>query len=247
MPIDKKISVILPTYNEKVHIALLIDTIHNVLSAYSHEILVVDGNSPDGTYQAVAGLRHPYVKAILRTENSGLAESIRCGLEYARGEIFAVMDSDFNHQPRYLSFMIQSLAHYDCVCASRFLCGGKMNSHARQILSRIFNAFIRLMTGSRLTDNLYGFFVIKREQIQRCHFDDIFRGYGDYYMRLLQNLQKNDVTILEIPAVSGGSEGMEFTKILRIFWRYLLAVVQLSCRIRAKAHVQRDKEMPDMR
>ncbi|MFC1815192.1 glycosyltransferase, partial [Thermodesulfobacteriota bacterium] len=123
-----KISIILPTYNEKGNILLLIDAIHAELYDYNHEIIVVDDNSPDGTYQAVLGLNHPNVKTILRTENRGFANSIRCGIENAVGDIFVIMDSDFNHRPEYLPFMIQSLSHYDCVSASRFLYGGKMDS-----------------------------------------------------------------------------------------------------------------------
>lgn len=56
MVINGKISVILPTYNEKGNILLLIEAIRTELSDYDHEILAVEDNSPDGTYQAVLNL-----------------------------------------------------------------------------------------------------------------------------------------------------------------------------------------------
>lgn len=157
-----KISIILPTYNEICGIMQVIDVIHKEVETLDHEIIVVDDNSPDGTYQYVIRLGYPYVKAILRTENRGFANSIRCGLENASGDVLVVMDSDFNHQPKYLSFMIEATCHYDVVSASRFLYGGAMFPRSRHILSWAFNIFVRLVTKGQITDSLYGYFAIKR-------------------------------------------------------------------------------------
>ena len=66
---DKKISVILPTYNEKGNIVPLVKEIHSTLFEYDHEIIVVDDNSPDGTYQAVKDLKYKWVIALLRTKD----------------------------------------------------------------------------------------------------------------------------------------------------------------------------------
>ena len=103
-----KISVILPTYNEKDNIMPLIMAVHKELLSYEHEIIVVDDNSSDGTYRTVSNAKLPFVKAILREHDRSLAKSIRCGLENASGKVFVVMDSDFNHQPKYLPFMVDS-------------------------------------------------------------------------------------------------------------------------------------------
>ncbi len=225
----EKVSVILPTYNEKENIASLIDTTHNELADYNHEILVVDDNSPDGTYQAVLNLNYPYVRAILRTQNRGLANSIRCGLENAEGTIFVIMDSDFNHQPQYLPFMIQSLSYYSCVSASRFLYGGKMDIRIRHILSWAFNIFIRLVTGGGITDNLYGFLAIKRNVIEKCNYDNIFWGYGDYFIRLLYYLQKNHVQVLQFPAINAERRGGVGNRaFLKTFCQYVAATMKLG-------------------
>jgi len=229
MAINGKISVILPTYNEKDNILSLIEAIHAELINYEHKILVIDDNSPDGTYQIVLNYNFPYVKTILRTEKRGLANSIRFGLENAKGNIFVVMDSDFNHQPKYLPAMIESLSYYDCVSASRFLYGGKMNSRPRHILSWLFNIFVRLMTGGQITDNLYGFWAIKRNIIEKCNYDNIFWGYGDYFIRMLYYLQKLNVNILQIPAVNGERKsGKQNNKFLQVFWQYFTEVIKLA-------------------
>lgn len=233
-PMNEKISVILPAYNEKDNILHLADAIHNELADYDHEIIVVDDNSPDGTYQAVVDSGWPFIKAILRTENRGLANSIRCGLENARGNIFVVMDSDFNHQPRYLPFMINSLSYYDCVSASRFQYGGGMDNSLRMSLSWIFNIFVRLMTRRWVTDSLYGFFAINRAVIEQLNYDDIFWGYGDYCIRLMYYLQAKKMSILQFPAVNGVRRGGKGnSSFLKVFVQYTIETLKLSIKGRS--------------
>ena len=241
MKLTEKISVILPTYNEKDNILPLISAIHNELSDYDHEILVIDDNSPDKTYQVIMNCNYPYVRAILRTENRGFANSIRCGLENATGSIFVIMDSDFNHQPKYLPFMIQALSYYDCVSASRFLYGGKMDVAMRHFLSWCFNIFVRLITVGAITDNLYGFLSIKRKIIEQCNYDDIFWGYGDYAIRLMYYLQKHKVEILQFPAVNGKRKaGKGNSRFFKVFWQYFKEVIKLTYKVRVKGNVQRN-------
>lgn len=226
-------SIILPTYNEKQNVLCLIDEINAVLKDVIKEIIVVDDNSPDGTYEALVLLKKENVRPILRTTNRGLANSIRCGLETAQGEILIVMDSDFNHQPKYLPFMIDSLKHYECVTASRYLYGGKMDSRIRHLLSWLFNVFTRVMTGGYITDNLYGFFAIKRESLTQLDYNNIFWGYGDYFIRLLYYLQKQEVTILQFPAVNGKRlHGEGNSRFFKVFIQYSMEVVRLACKIK---------------
>jgi dolichol-phosphate mannosyltransferase len=152
-------------------------------------------------------------------------------LENASGNILVVMDSDFNHRPSYLPFMIQSLSHYDCVSASRFIYGGAMFPRSRHFLSWIFNIFVRILTKGQITDNLYGFFVIKKDSLIKLNFDDIFWGYGDYYIRLLYFLQKNKAEILQVPAQNGRRlSGQANTAFLRVFFQYSIETIKLAWR-----------------
>ena len=229
MQTKEKISIILPTFNEGENIPCLIEDIHNALSGCDHEILVIDDNSADGTYEAARSLKAPYVKAILRTTDASLGKSIRCGIENASGDIFVIMDSDYNHQPRYIPFMLQSLSHYDCVLASRFLYGGRMDHPVRHYCSWIFNIFTRLMTGGGITDSLYGYFAIKRKTMEECPYDLIFWGYGDYCIRLVYYLQKKNVPVLQIPAVNGKRRsGQGNSNLVKTFFQYLFEVCKLT-------------------
>lgn len=225
---NEKISVILPTHNEKGNISPLLEAIHGQLGGFNHEILVVDDNSPDGTHQAVIDLNYPYVKAILRTEDHSLAKSIRCGLENASGDIFVIMDSDFNHHPKYLPFMMQALPYFDCVIGSRFLYGGRGAGVSRHLLSWAFNIFLRLITAGRITDSLYGFLAIHRRVMERLNYDDIFWGFGDYCIRLMFYLQGQGSTILQIPMIiTKRVSGKGNRRFINVFIKYAIAALAL--------------------
>jgi dolichol-phosphate mannosyltransferase len=224
------ISIILPTYNESENIVPLIADILCELNEHSIEIIVVDDNSPDGTYEAAAAFRDPRIRAFRRTQDKGLAKSVRCGLEKALGDVLVVMASDFNDRPQYLKFMIQSLSDFDCVSASRYLYGGGMGNRLRYILSGIFNQFTRFMIGGALTDYQYCFFAIKKRLLAQCDYDKIFWGFGDYKIRLFYYLLKMKARILEIPAQNGRRRaGRGNHRFIRLFFQYTISVLRLAC------------------
>ncbi|EKE01965.1 MAG: Dolichyl-phosphate beta-D-mannosyltransferase [uncultured bacterium] len=224
------VSVVLPCFNESGNIIPLIDTIHRELeiNKWQHEIIIVDDNSPDKTYDIVLQKQYRYVKAFLRTKEPSFAKSIRYGIEQATGDYIVVMDSDFNHQPKYLPVLLENLKYYDCVVASRFVYGGKMSSKARHLASWFFNIFVRILTRHYITDSLFGYFAIKRNVLEKLKFDDIFWGYGEYCIRLMYYLQKNKTTILQIPAVLGERiYGKGNSRFVKIFVQYTKATIGL--------------------
>lgn len=224
----KLISIVLPCFNEKGNIIPLIHEINNVLLKQSHEIIVVDDNSPDGTYQAVVDLNLPNVQAILRTSDPSFAKSIRAGIEATKGSIIIIMDSDFNHEPSYLPIMVANCQFYDVVSGSRFVYGGNMGSRFRHISSWIFNVFIRILTKKLITDSLFGFIAIRREALEQVNFDAIFWGYGDYCIRLMYYLQQKSFTILQIPVVLGQRKyGEGNKKLVKTLFSYLKATMHL--------------------
>jgi dolichol-phosphate mannosyltransferase len=233
------ISVILPAYNERDNAVSLARAIADELSGHELEVLVVDDNSPDGTCEAVRAIGDPRIQCILRKENRGFANSIREGLERARGDIFIIMDSDWNHQPKYLPIMIEALKFYDCVSGSRFVYGGRMNSRRRHLLSWSFNIFTRLMTSGQITDSLYGFVAIHRRVMDRVDYDAVFWGYGDYCIRLMYYLQRQGATVLQIPVVNGERQAGEGNdRFFKVFLQYFREVMALTWRARIRASLK---------
>jgi len=147
------------------------------------------------------------------------------------------MDSDLNHRADYLPFMIGSLAYYDCVIASRFLYGGGMgpdwSNKVHNCLSWLFNLLIRVTLGTSVTDSLYGYFAIKRSVLDEISYDDIFWGYGDYCIRLMYYLQKNEINILQFPAVNGSRiEGLGNRSFISVLFHYTYATIFLAIKNR---------------
>src|SRR5438477_11942853 len=98
-----KVSVILPTYNESGNIVALVQEILKVMpTGFQSEVIVVDDNSPDQTFNIAeaAFATNPMVRVLLRTTDRGFAKSIRHGIENAKGDSVVVMDTDFTHDPK---------------------------------------------------------------------------------------------------------------------------------------------------
>lgn len=230
----EKISVILPVYNERQNILPLIGSIKRELSGSEHEIVIVDDDSTDGSATALVERKDPSVRVIRQRSRIGYAASIRCGIRQAQGGTLVIMDSDFNHDPGDIRRMLDLLPGQDCVSASRFLKGGRMVPSWRGVCSRVFNIFIRRATGSRLTDNLFGFFAIRRTALAACPLDDIFFGFGDCGMRLLFYLQKNGARILECPAVCGPRRAGAGR---RHYWRTFLGYFKATLALAGKGRI----------
>jgi dolichol-phosphate mannosyltransferase len=227
-----RVSVILPTYNESHNIAELVSAIirEAELVGWDPEVIVVDDNSPDGTYQTVkdAFVDNPAVIPVLRTKDRGLARSIRAGIEMAHGDKVLIMDSDFTHDPSEIPKMLHVSEVYDIVSGSRFCPGGNMQNRRHYIASFLYNFFVRLVLNTQVQDNLGGFFIISRNKLQTLPQDRIFFGYGDYFFRLLHYAQKNRIPIVEVPAVySRRRLGSSKSNFLRLLFSYTKAVVQL--------------------
>ena len=240
-----KVSVILPTYNEAGNIVGLIAAIKSQIPApWKQEIVVVDDNSSDGTFdlvrQAYAG--DSEVITILRTSDRGLGASIRTGIEAATGDFLLVMDTDFTHRPEEIPAMLHVVQVTDLVNGSRFCPGGGMSDTGHYMASFIYNLLVRLVIRTQIQDNLGGFWVARAPLIRRLPFDEIFFGYGDYYFRLLHFAQDAGMKVVELPAQycerSSGTSKSNFGKLL---FQYSAMVAKLALRrIRKKVHPASD-------
>ena len=241
------ISIILPCYNERENLVELIGCIDKLFdSPFTCEMIVVDDNSKDGTYDAVCALSNKRVKAILRKAEPSLAGSILDGILASTGEIIVVMDTDFNHDPKYLPFMVDNIKYWDCVTGSRFQYGGGMESESRTIFSWIFNVFTRVATGGKVTDNLYGYYAIKRSTLFENNLlrPEIFSGYGNYFIKRMFYLQRLNITILQFPALNGLRRyGQGNTKFIGVLLQYTMDVLKLTFRDRVFAHVQKNRKL----
>ena len=226
-----KYSLILPCYNEYENLKRLIPLIAKCFTKSKYQIIIVDDNSEDLTIKKLKSefKSKTNIKYILRKKNSSLGLSVKEGIRKSNGNVIIVMDADFNHRPKDLKKMINlySLNYYDLICGSRFLKGGFSTTYFRHYCSKIFNFFVNLITGGKISDNLSGFFIIKKFLLNNM-LDKIFYGYGDFYIRLLFYMQKKNLRIHEVPVRYGPRRfGQSKTKFVKILILYSFETIKL--------------------
>lgn len=165
-----KISIIVPTYNERENITLLIEKLAGVLKGRDYEIIVVDDNSPDGTAEAAEALSKTLpVKVLRRPGKLGLTSAIYDGVKLATGEYIVVMDADLQHPPELVPELVEKLAECDIVVASRYVEGGGIEnwSFTRRLISlgAVYASRILIPECRRVKDPVSGFFAARRSTL----------------------------------------------------------------------------------
>jgi dolichol-phosphate mannosyltransferase len=171
-----RLSLIVPTYNESRNLEELLRQLTAVLEpclAGEYEILVVDDDSPDGTWAVAMRLseRWPAVRVMRRRSEKGLSTAVIRGWQAARGETLAVIDADLQHPPEVLARLWEAIqAGADLAVASRHTEGGGVSdwSALRRLLSRgaqlLGLALLPSVVG-RVSDPMSGYFMLRRAAI----------------------------------------------------------------------------------
>ena len=165
------ISIIIPTYNEAENIPILVDEIAKNLKE-DYELIVVDDDSPDKTWQIAEKLKEKYPLNVLRRINKkGLSSAVLDGLAIAKGNILGVIDADLSHPPEKIPELINAIREGpDFVIGSRLIKGGKVEDWPfhRKFVSWGARILARPLTP--IKDIMSGFFFIKKEVIENKKF-----------------------------------------------------------------------------
>jgi dolichol-phosphate mannosyltransferase len=197
--VEPRISIILATYNERENI---VDTITSIFEHVKEpvEIIVVDDDSPDRTWELASGLKDPRVKVIRRVATRGLASAFNRGIIESRGEVVGWMDADMCMPPAMLPDMIDKLKQYDLVIGSRYAPGGKDDRAALRVMSsRFINKLAETVLGYGIKDYDSGFVVLRRTVFDKVSI--IPTGYGAYFMEFLYTCRRKGLTVFEMPYV----------------------------------------------
>ncbi len=166
------LSVILPTFNERNNILILLDELLKLSGSYEIELIVVDDNSSDGTSSLVREIakKNRRIRLINRLGRAGLSSAIKEGCLCATGEVLAIMDTDGQHEVRSIENGIKKLIKdkLDFVTGSRFLEKSAIKglSDIRKGGSNIANSLAKFSLPkkySHLTDFMSGCMILDRE------------------------------------------------------------------------------------
>ncbi len=234
-----RLSIVLPTYNERANIEPLLAQLLPLQQHISLEILVVDDDSADGTAELVRQLaqNHACLRLIRRVGRSGLASAIKEGLLDATGDLALVMDSDGQHEPAAVLRAVQTLqqGELDLVVGSRFHADAEIHglSGRREQGSTWANAAARFSlprSYGQLTDLMSGFFALRLEPLLPLLRAVDVNGFKFLYELLA--VSRGRLRVAEVPLTfqprTSGSSKLD----LAVFWDFLISLLHsLSFRL----------------
>lgn len=230
-----RLSLVIPTYNEAKNIAALTAQLEALLEpalGESWELIVVDDDSPDGTWAVALELagERPRMKVLRREHERGLSSAVVRGWQVAQGEILAVMDGDLQHPADVnLALLSQIERGADLAVASRHVSGGGVSdwSAARRALSRGAQLLgLLLLPGvlGRLSDPMSGYFMVRRSALAGVEL----RPLG--YKILIEIVARGSVRgIGEVGYVFRERTEGESKVTWRLYLQYLRHLLKLRC------------------
>ena len=230
--------VIIPTYNEKENIKLLLEAILALPVAF--EVLIVDDGSPDGTADIVRSVQatHPdQVHLLERPGKQGLGTAYIAGFRYAIQQSYDYifeMDADFSHNPEDLVHLHEACAKqgYDLAIGSRYVTGvNVVNWPIRRVLISYFaSQYVRWVTGMPINDATAGFKCYRRRVLEAIDPDRVqFVGYA-FQISMKFNAWKHGFRITEVPIIFTDRTRGTSKMSSKIFWEAFGGVILMKVR-----------------
>ncbi len=205
----KRTIVVLPTYNERENLPLMIETLLQ-LEIPGLEVLVVDDNSPDRTGDLAEELRREYadrfpIHVAHRPQKLGLGPAYIDGFgrALALGADYIVeMDADFQHDPKIIREFRHWIEQYDVVVGCRYIPGGSVEdrwSFFRKLLSRGGSIYARMILGLRVHDPTGGFKCFRASALQQLDLSRIRSSGYTFQIEMSYACQRAGLRVKEVP------------------------------------------------
>jgi len=205
---DDLYSILLPTYNERENLPLIVWLIIEHLSKVKvkFEIIIIDDGSPDGTLEIAKQLEKVYGsdKIVLRPRGAklGLGTAYIHGMAHAKGNYIFLMDADLSHHPKFMAEFIrkQKEGNYDIVTGTRYIDGGGVYGWDlyRKLTSRVANYIASTLLRVGVSDLTGSFRLYKKSVLEKCIGACISKGYV-FQMEMIIRAQQNGFKVAEVP------------------------------------------------
>jgi dolichol-phosphate mannosyltransferase len=208
---DKRALIVIPTYNEKDTIPLIIAKIYSYdFARFISElhILVVDDNSPDGTGQVVRQLQSadPRIHLLERSEKQGLGKAYVAGFMFAlerKYDYVFEMDADLSHDPVYLKDFFEKILEYDLVIGSRYVKGVNVINWplSRLLISYFGNMYARFVTGIPVRDVTAGFKCFRADVLRAIDLSRVSASGYSFQIEMNYRVWKLGFKLYETPII----------------------------------------------
>jgi len=239
-----KIGIVIPTYNEKSGIEILVNSIAKVISENNLDatIIIVDDNSPDGTADIVKKLQKKHdIVLMLRQERFGLGKAYIAGFKKAiemNCSLVFSMDADLSHNPKYLPDFLKKMNDgCDIVLGSRYVKGGSNNwGIIRRIISKGRNTLAKTILGIKANDLTTGYRCYTAGALKKINLDLIKSDGYAFLEEILFLSSRKGLNICEIP-IYFEDRAMGDSKLRKIeILKFLTTVFRLKANSLLKKH-----------
>jgi len=202
-----QLSVVVPTFNERDNVTTLFRRLETALAGCAWEVIFVDDNSPDGTWDVVRGLARQdgRIRCIRRIGRRGLSGACIEGILASSAPCAAVIDADLQHDETQLPKMLALLqsGEAELVVGSRYIEGGSADSFNRQRAgaSQFATEVAKRVLGVKIADPMSGFFMIRRDRFEQLAPQLSTQGF-----KILLDIvatARGDLRVKEIPFTFG--------------------------------------------
>lgn len=201
-----KILVIIPTFNERENIPVIIQRLFEVDKGLN--VLVVDDNSPDGTGRLLDQLaaEDSRISVIHKKKKEGIGPAYVDGIRYALGkdyDVVVTMDADLSHNPRYIPAMLKMIKEFPLVVGSRWVKGGGIVKwpFRRWLQSRLASVYSNLVLGIGIKDFTGGFNCYRREALESLNINSIRSDGYSFQIEMKYRIAKQGFRWFEMPIV----------------------------------------------
>ena len=227
-----KITVVVPTYNERANLEELIPSVLGQLPDI--EMLVVDDGSPDGTgeYADSVAAEDPRVHVLHRPEKMGLGSAYVEAFTYALTtdtELIIQMDADFSHDPDVIPDLVEQASTHDVVLGSRYISGANVVNWPlrRLFLSYFANVYTHIVTGLPLRDSTGGFKCFHRKVLAEIELESIRSDGYSFQIEVNFRSWRRGFSMVEIPIVFVDRHSGTSKMSRRIVWEAMWLVWRL--------------------
>jgi dolichol-phosphate mannosyltransferase len=203
-----KYSILLPTYNERENLPIIIWLIADAFSKskLNYEVIIIDDASPDGTLEVAKDLQKIYGsdKIILRPREGklGLGTAYVHGIKHATGDFIIIMDADMSHHPKFIAEFVekQKEGDYDVVTGTRYVTGGGVWGWnlKRKFISATANYVADTLLGLGVSDLTGSFRLYKKPVLDALINANKSKGYA-FQMEMIVRARQLGFTIAEVP------------------------------------------------
>jgi glycosyltransferase involved in cell wall biosynthesis len=163
----KKLSIIMPVYNERDTVESVIDMVLDAPLTLEKELVVVDDGSTDGTRDVLESLDRSSVKVVLQERNQGKGAAIRRGLPEATGDIVIIQDADKEYDPKDYQKLVDPIISGEAsvVYGSRQLGDNEFSYRSFYLGGLLLSWLTNLLYGSKITDEPTCYKVFRKDVI----------------------------------------------------------------------------------